>query len=246
VPVARLDEFSAALRELSPVPGTEWRLAGLLGARVAANAATARAFNATHAGRALIDVLEGKLDTPDAIVNAAASASGEFAVYAEIGVDRDPAALIAVIREVGIGAKIRTGGVTAEAIPAAADVIRFMRCCIEARVAFKATAGLHHPLRADRSLTYSIEAPRGVMYGFLNVFLAAAFLEFGASDVDAQRVLEEQDAAAFTVRDGAIAWGDRSLSAAQLRATRDVVAVSFGSCSFREPVDDLRALSLLA
>jgi hypothetical protein len=65
------------------------------------------------------------------------------------------------------------------------------------------------------------------------------------SEADAHRMLEEQDATAFAVTDGTITWRDRPVTAAQLRVMRDVVAVSFGSCSFREPVDELRALSIL-
>ena len=58
-----------------------------------------------------------------------------------------------------------------------ADVVRFIRRCIEADVRFKATAGLHHPLRAEFPLTYDAGAPVGAMFGYLNVFLAAGIHE---------------------------------------------------------------------
>ena len=60
-----------------------------------------------------------------------------------------------------------------------AQLLRFLRACTEAGVPFKATAGLHHPLRAEYRLTYAPDSPRGTMFGFLNVFLAAAFLRPG-------------------------------------------------------------------
>ena len=41
--------------------------------------------------------------------------------------------------------------------------------------------GLHHPVRGEYPLTYAPDAPRGVMHGFLNVFLAAAFVWHGES-----------------------------------------------------------------
>src|SRR5262245_27937410 len=72
-------------------------------------------------------------------------------------------------------AKIRTGGLKPDAIPAIADVAAFIVACADRRLPFKATAGLHHPVRAPYPLTYESNAPRAVMHGFLNVFLAAAF-----------------------------------------------------------------------
>jgi hypothetical protein len=83
------------------------------------------------------------------------------------------------------------------------------------------------------------------MYGFLNVFLAAAFIEFGMDDDDARQLLLEGDPGAFSVSDASIAWREHKLSAAQIRVMRDVVATSFGSCSFDEPIDDLHHLSIL-
>src|SRR6266852_1266566 len=68
-------------------------------------------------------------------------------------------------------AKVRTGGLTPESIPAAEDLADFLCRTAERRLAFKATAGLHHPVRSDRPLTYAPDAPRGVMHGFVNVFL---------------------------------------------------------------------------
>ena len=96
-----------------------------------------------------------------------------------------PAPLVAAIARRGGRAKMRTGGVTAEAFPTAAQVLRFLRACTEARVPFKATAGLHHPLRAEYRLTYAPDSPRGTMFGFLNVFLTAVLLRHGLSDKDA-------------------------------------------------------------
>ena len=50
-------------------------------------------------------------------------------------------------------------------------VYRFVRTCLAANVPFKATAGLHHPLRCFKPLTYASDSPQGTMHGFLNVFL---------------------------------------------------------------------------
>jgi hypothetical protein len=83
---------------------------------------------------------------------------------------------IAAVAACGRRAKIRTGGETADKFPAAESAVEFIRLCGAANVAFKATAGLHHPLRSVHRLTYQPGSPSGMMHGFLNVFLAAALL----------------------------------------------------------------------
>jgi hypothetical protein len=246
VPIARLDEFDRARGALALEGQPEWRLTALAGAAVVDDLARVSEYNRAHTGVTSIDSVEARLGTPDAIRAAAsASASESFALFAEIPLDPDPAPLVDALRTAGISAKIRTGGVTADAIPSPEIVVRVLRRCVDAGVRFKATAGLHHPLRAEYPLTYDTGAPVGLMYGYLNVFLAAAFMHEGMSDADAALVLDERSAASIEVTSGAVRWKDFRLPAAQLRRIRSDLAVSFGSCSFREPVDDLRALALL-
>jgi hypothetical protein len=158
-------------------------------------------------------------------------------VYCEV-----PPGELDEVRRAGCFAKLRTGGLTPEAIPAVEDVAAFIRACGERRLPFKATAGLHHPVRAAHPLTYAADAPRAVMHGFLNVFLAAAFAWHG--DRDLEPILAETDPAAFRF-DETAHWRDRSLDAGQVREARRHFAHSFGSCSFEEPVRDLEALGLL-
>ena len=79
----------------------------------------------------------------------------------------------AVVAAMGVRAKIRTGGGTAEAFPSCADLAHFLQACATANVPFKATAGLHHPVRSMRPLTAGAESPSAMMHGFVNVFLAA-------------------------------------------------------------------------
>lgn len=158
-------------------------------------------------------------------------------VYCEV-----PLAQLDAVRDAGCFAKLRTGGVTPGAIPDVGAVAEFVRACADRRLAFKATAGLHHPVRAEQALTYETGAPRAVLHGFLNVFVAAALAWHG--DRDLEPVLAETDPAAFRF-DGRARWRDRGLSAEQVRAARAHFVHAFGSCSFEEPVADLRALGLL-
>ncbi len=142
-------------------------------------------------------------------------------------------------------AKVRTGGLTLESIPPAEELAEFLCRAAERRLAFKATAGLHHPVLRDRPLTYAPDAPRGVMHGFVNVFLAAAFAWHGADGATVLKVLSETDAVAFQFHDDRAYWRDQSLSMEQISEARLKFAHSFGSCSFEEPLADLRELRWL-
>jgi len=137
--------------------------------------------------------------------------------YIEIPVTADPAGL-------GARAKIRTGGLTPDAYPSAEELAGFLHRAAAARVPFKATAGLHHPL------------PALPMHGFVNVFLAACQVWHGATEADALSTLRKT---AFRFDDSC------HLTAAQIRAARAEFAISFGSCSFEEPVADLKKLGWL-
>ncbi len=245
VPAGRLDELAAILEHID-LGGTPIALSVLCGPRAAEDIENAMAFQNAHQGHVTVDVAEARVTRVEDIAGFAASAAGRLELFAELPSEPDPRELIAAIARAGISAKIRTGGVTPDAFPSAANVVRFIRRCLDAQVRFKATAGLHHPIRAEYALTYEASPPRGMMFGYLNVFLAAAFMRQGMSDDDARRVLEEQDRSAFVIADNAISWRGRSVDTTALQSLRDEAAVSFGSCSFREPVDELEGLGAMA
>jgi hypothetical protein len=157
--------------------------------------------------------------------------------YCEVPLDR-----LDEVKQAGSCAKLRTGGITPDAIPSVDSVSAYINACLHRRIAFKATAGLHHPIRSDHPLTYEPGAPRATMHGFVNVFLAAAFAWHGIRAI--APVLAETDAAAFRF-DGRAHWRDLSLSAEQVRESRRKFAHSFGSCSFEEPIADLQSLGWL-
>jgi hypothetical protein len=252
-PVARFaatDSASAAppmaARAASPPGGRSdpWRLSVLLGADVRGELELLGELNCRHSAPgapALVgDVIEARADSVDAIERLLGEVPRWAQAYVEIPLDRDPAPLVAAIARRGGRAKVRTGGVTPDAFPPAEAVARFLRACTDAGVAFKATAGLHHPLRAEYRLTYAPDSPRGTMFGFLNVFLAAAFLHHGMSDADAVRLLEEQAPDAIRFFPDAVEWRGRRLDRVAIAAARAGGIVAFGSCSFTEPVDELQ------
>jgi len=244
-PAGRLEELGRAAERCFPSAGEPWRVSALLGADLTADLAAVRRFNDAHRGRAVADAVELKAATPGAIGLALDSIGTWLDSYVELPVQPEPGPLIRAAGERGARVKIRTGGVTADAFPTPAELLRFVRASVDARVPFKATAGLHHPLRGSYPLTYAPGSERAPMYGFLNVFLTAAFVAQGMSDDAAAALLVESSAPAFRFSDAAVEWRGRSLGEPELARARREVATSFGSCSFREPIADLQSLGLL-
>lgn len=250
VPVARLEELEREAGPLAPKdPAEPWRLSALLGPAAAEELHALGEFNCRHArpGTAALsaDVVEARADSVEAIDQLLAGLPRWAQAYVEIPLNRDPAPLVAAIARHGARAKVRTGGVTADAFPSGADLARFLRACTAAGVPFKATAGLHHPLRAEYRLTYAPDSATGTMFGFLNVFLAAALLRRGLSDPDAVRLLEERSADAFRFSADPIEWRGHRLDRAAVEEARTGGIAAFGSCSFTEPVAELRGMGLL-
>ena len=243
VPVARLGELADASASLAS--DGEWRISALLGNDVAADLEVLRAFNHAHRGRLVVDVVEARATTPAAVSSLSAAAAEGLTVYAEVPVAHDPAVLIEAIAQAGIRAKVRTGGVEASAFPTPPQVARFIRRCATESVAFKATAGLHHPVRAEYRLSYAPDAPTGTMFGFLNVFVAAALARMGVPEGELVRVLEERDPRTFVLADDVVRWRQHAVPVTALAHARADFAIAFGSCSFREPLDDLLHLGLL-
>ncbi|MBV8343509.1 MAG: hypothetical protein JO190_00775 [Candidatus Eremiobacteraeota bacterium] len=146
---------------------------------------------------------------------------------------------MAAVARAGFGAKLRCGGVTSDAFPTVDEVTDFIAAANRAGVRFKATAGLHHPVR-------HLDGATGIsMHGFLNLLAASAL----APRVDTEtlrRIVAEEDARAFRFDDASFAWRDERVTADELARMRRVAFVAYGSCSFSEPVADLSALGLLS
>jgi len=123
-------------------------------------------------------------------------------------------------------AKIRT------ATPSSETLAEFLCAAAARRLPFKATAGLHHPIRTS-------------MHGFLNVFVGATFAWLGMDRITLTNLLNEADPQAFDFRNDGLRWRDWRASTAEVAQARREFAHSFGSCSFEEPIDDLRALGLM-
>jgi len=267
VPVARLAEFETAFADLRAAGfesgsssssssssscscSCSWGLSALPGADISGDVSRIREFNdrfaAGHSTReAGIESIEVRIASVAEIGRVAALIPEDIETYFEIPLTAAVGDCIAAVADCGRRAKIRTGGETADKFPAAASVVEFMRLCAVNGAAFKATAGLHHPIRSAHRLTYQADSPTGMMHGFLNVFLAAAFLRAGIDAELAVELMDEQSAAAFQFDSKSVVWRGNRLGLDDILMARREFAISFGSCSFTEPVEDLRALRLL-
>jgi hypothetical protein len=138
------------------------------------------------------------------------------------------------------GIKLRTGGTVAEAFPSAEQLSRAIVACRDAGVPFKCTAGLHHPFRRyDKTVNTK-------MHGFVNVFGGAALayvLELDERTLT--EILLDEDGHHFRFADDRFGWRDLLISRSDLEKARRQFAISFGSCSFTEPIEDLQSAKLL-
>lgn len=179
----------------------------------------------------------------------AASIPQDVALYVELdlapGADLDAdVAAIARATRAGNGmlcAKMRCGGPLASDVPSPARLAHVIKRLVDAGSWFKATAGLHHPLRGLQP------AADFTMHGFLNVIGAAIFAK--ARDLEEgvlQAMLADGDPANFTLAGDRFRWRSETVDAREIAQAREETIHSYGSCSFEEPVDDLIAMGVLS
>ena len=183
--------------------------------------------------RAISAVLDAPLaaDTPVAAVEAQyrddleslTGLAGE--IYVEVPLDDALEGRLDALVAHGLRAKVRCGG---GEVPSSGELARFVRACRERQLVFKATAGLHHAVRANGE------------HGFLNLLAATVF------DGEEEAALDESDSSAFALDAESFAWRDRSAFPDELAHARRERLHSIGSCSFFELIDELEALGVLA
>lgn len=136
------------------------------------------------------------------------------------------------------GFKIRCGGVAPEAYPSVDEVASAISVCARLRVPYKATAGLHHPVRHERPDT-------GVtQHGFFNVFAAGLLAATAAGD-HIHEAVDERNLSHFDFRDERLAWHGQDIRVEEIARTRRTFAISYGSCDIDEPIEDLSNAGLL-
>ncbi len=261
VACSKLDEFAeASARHLARLPSAAddappepWTISVLIDGKLEDNLEAIERFNSSHeaangkghnhAHNAVIDTVEIKVASPDTVEYALERLPEELYPFFEMPSEGDLRGFAACLAGRGAGAKIRTGGVQAEMIPSAEVVAEFIDVFNAAEVPIKATAGLHHPLRATYPLTYEPASPTGVMHGFLNVFLGAALLHCNKiKRAQLVEILNDGNPASFKFSDESAVWKGKIISTEEIMESRENFAICFGSCSFDDPIDGLRKL----
>lgn len=224
----------------------------------ATDPAAAQAAEARWGGRLRIEVLETCLpptDAPTGYIQAAGATFEEFGfagrpIFFELPFDADwearleptVAALAAYRATSGapVGFKLRCGGLTPESVPTLQQVAQALLACRDHAVPLKATAGLHHPFRHTDP---DLGAPG---HGFINLFGAGALAHVCALQLaETTTILAATEPASFQFSAVGLRWGAWTVDIDRLRAVRQTALPAFGSCSFDEPRDDLRALGWL-
>jgi hypothetical protein len=167
------------------------------------------------------------------------------AVYFEIPWSAQSAQVLEAAAAAGASVKLRMGGVRSDSFPSSDAVANMLRNLAAHCLSFKATAGLHHPLRSRHSLTCTPDGPIATMHGFINLVCAAALVHFGGEPEEACRLLDEDGPDAWRIAPDSIGWRSHQWTANQLCTVRREFLMSVGSCSFSDPIRDLEALGWL-
>ena len=256
LPVAQFDAATPFVSLFDPAHplrvsalGQKTENAGAFRQQLGENVATIRKWETAHGARVRIEQVEMPLP-PDADAALLRDASAAFtgvrvrlfweAAVAQSAITLD---LLATQRHrqpgSDAGFKLRTGGTVAESFPTTAQVAEVLASGARQSVPMKFTAGLHHPVRHFNSTL------RTKMHGFLNVLSAGVFAREHSWDVpQTATMLADEDREAFRFFDAGLTWRDWRIATDRILVHRQFVT-SFGSCSFDEPRDDLRAMHLL-
>jgi hypothetical protein len=254
VPIARLEELAAAADEvLADDPEGAWDLSVIGGDDPKEDGRRIADVEARHGGGVgslAVRSVERKVESADEIpdVVGAYHDAGGRTLYLELSTELNRLSqLVRATALAGACAKIRTGGTTPESFPSTVALARFVVACSRAGVALKATAGLHHAVRGEHRL----DERRPVslcttMHGFMNLFVGAVLLDARKiREEELAPVLEEHDPTAFVVGADRVRWRDREASAEEIQRARARLLHSFGTCSFEEPIEELRGMGAL-
>jgi len=236
LPASRLDEVTAMADELSS-PGDPIAIAAVVGTGTADDVDAIERFHRAQ-DFARVETVEVKAGSPGTALAVLAGIPPGWVIYLEVPPGEASDGVLDVAAARGARAKIRSGGTEAGAIPHADAVSHFLLSAEARGVPFKATAGLHHPLRGVYPLTYAPDAPVGTMYGYLNLALAALAAWSGRGAELVRRALLESEPGALRLGADALAWREESFPLETVASMRAEFFHGFGSCSFREPLDE--------
>ena len=203
-------------------------------------------FNDRWQGRAQIVAVEYPAMNNVALDRLADAYDHTLEIFIEVPYGPDCRRRVDAIGARGLFVKLRAGGVARTAFPSVDELTDALCGCAEAGVTFKATAGLHHALRGSYPVTAEPLAETATMHGFLNVLFAAALAHRRASRSTIVSALAETDWNAFSFTLDQVAWRGHPVDRDELARFRRCFFRAFGSCSFDDPIRELRTAGLLS
>ena len=254
VPASRLRELASELDDAPQALATSIILdaPGPLEPRLRELASEARALASRIALEAIeipFASIDGGTDDERFVRIESALGAADFSecpdLYVEIGLGEVGSQQLGALhrarsRDFEAAAKVRCGGIEPSSIPGAASLARFIWTANALHVPFKATAGLHHPLRHDD------RSDGATRHGFLNVIGGAVLARARGLDLRSlERLILDRDPANFQLDEERFAWSGIGADGAEIGDARANFVHGYGSCSLTEPVDDLRALAML-
>ncbi|NHZ70233.1 MAG: hypothetical protein GWP18_01180 [Proteobacteria bacterium] len=249
-PASRLIELAGELTQSIRHGEDQWEIGVILDDEPGTSAALAQSFHAEMQPAAVIASAETRSATPTrdgigATIDAVLSIQPEVVPFLEVARSASIKGQVAFIAEaladrtrVG-GAKLRCGGLTADMFPTSEEVAEFVIAATELRIPFKATAGLHQPIRHfDRDLD-------GWRHGFVNLLFASAAAAAGEAHDAVQAIIAETNQETFAIGAAFATWRDITITGSAMRRIRTSGFVAYGSCDFDEPVEALTELTFL-
>jgi len=241
-PITQLNELGKNIRMLG---GVEKKIGviGLVGTTASSTeiGTNINTFHQKYGDSAQIEAIESKLNESSAkeAVSSLVSLTPYTTFFETTNSDRIDE-LLKLLQQVGAGFKLRCGGLKPEEFPSAEELARSIILCREAKVPMKFTAGLHHPLRHYNQTTLC------KMHGFVNVFGGAMLAHVHhLPQKELENILSDEESSHFKFTEDAFHWNDLSIDVETITSLRQSRILSYGSCSFEEPIDDMKELGWL-
>lgn len=247
---SQLPELAAVATATLTRRETPWEISVVFDLPAGESAAHAVDFQAEMDPVMTIAAVEAKLTEATAVelgslLDAMLSVGTEVVPFVEVDRSVSITAQVGLIadalrsrRRVG-GAKLRCGGETADLFPTSAEAAEFIMAATDQGLPFKATAGLHQPIRHfDEDL--GIER-----HGFVNILMAAALAVTGSDIMTIEAIITDTDPKAFSLAAAFATWRGHEVPGSALRRMRQTGFIAYGSCDFDEPTEALEHLGFL-
>lgn len=157
VPASRVHELVKLLPTISNAmhSSKSWSLSVILSQNWQAELEQIHQITETaswHGDPIRIGALEVAPLAPTEIQQVCANLPADIVAFFEIPFNADLDPYLKVLQQTGAAAKLRTGGITPDALPDSIQLSQRILALAKTQIPFKATAGLHHPLRGNYRL----------------------------------------------------------------------------------------------